>query len=85
VAECFKLTQDDLRGPRRDKPIAAARQIAMYLCRELSDMPYGQIGQLLGGRDHTTVQRGIGRVESLLLEDGSLRAIVQELRGRLER
>jgi chromosomal replication initiation ATPase DnaA len=48
-------------------------------------MPYGQIGQLLGGRDHTTVQRGIGRVESLLLEDGSLRAIVQELRGRLER
>lgn len=85
VAECFHLTADDLRGPRRDKHIAEARQIAMYLCRELSDMPYGQIGELLGGRDHTTVQRGIGRVESRLLEDGALRATVQELRGRLER
>ncbi len=85
VAEAFHLTADDLRGPRRDKHIAAARQIAMYLCRDLSDMSYGQIGEIVGGRDHTTVQRGIGRVESMLLEDGTLRAMVQELRGRLER
>ena len=52
VANYFKLTVDDLKGKKRSKDIANARQIAMYLCRTLTEETYPRIGLEFGGRDH---------------------------------
>ncbi len=55
TANYFGLTIDDLCGQSRSRVLVTARQIAMYLCRELTDMSLPKIGQQFGGRDHTTV------------------------------
>ncbi|MFL6143917.1 MAG: chromosomal replication initiator protein DnaA, partial [Labedaea sp.] len=55
TAEFFGLTIEDLCGPGKTKHVAQARQISMYLCRELTDLSLPRIGQTFGGRDHTTV------------------------------
>ena len=53
TAAYFGLTLDDLQGQSRSRVLVTARQIAMYLCRELTDMSLPKIGQQFGGRDHT--------------------------------
>ncbi|MQA16112.1 MAG: chromosomal replication initiator protein DnaA, partial [Pseudonocardiaceae bacterium] len=55
TAEFYGVTIDDLCGPGKTKQLALARQISMYLCRELTDLSLPRIGQTFGGRDHTTV------------------------------
>ena len=55
TAEYFGVTIDDLTGSSRSRVLVTARQIAMYLCRELTDLSLPKIGQTFGGRDHTTV------------------------------
>ena len=85
VADAFALTPDILCGQRRDRRAALARQVAMYLCRELADESCRAIGAAFGGRDHTTVQRGIQKVESAIPTDPEVRSIVLELRSRLSR
>src|SRR5690606_12092387 len=55
TAQYFKLSVDDLYGSSRSQSIATARQIAMYLCRERTNLSLPKIGQLFGNRDHTTV------------------------------
>ena len=55
TANYFGLTIDDLCGSSRSRVLVTGRQIAMYLCRELTDMSLPKIGQQFGGRDHTTV------------------------------
>jgi chromosomal replication initiator protein len=84
VAEEFGLTVEAIKSQRRDKEVAAARQVAMYLCRELTQTPLSQIGAVFGGRDHTTVQRAIAKVESLLPYDKVLQHSVHQLRRKLE-
>ncbi len=85
VAEQFKTTTEVLRGQRRDRPAVTARQLAMYLCREMTGTCLAQIGATLGGRDHTTIQRGIARIESQLKIDAGLQTALQETRNRLDR
>jgi chromosomal replication initiator protein len=85
TADEFGTTVETLRGERRDKETVKARQVAMYLCREICSMPLAQIGAALGGRDHTTAQRGIARLEGILLFDRPLHARVQSVKNRLER
>lgn len=85
VAESCGLTPDILRSQRRDRRAAMARQTAMYLCRELADESFRAIGAAFGGRDHTTVQRAIQKVESAIPTDPELRAAVLDLRSRLGR
>lgn len=64
VCEYFHITENDLMGPKRDQTIARARQIAMYLCREmLPEMPYAQIGKYFGDRDHSTAMHSCRKVE----------------------
>lgn len=68
VAEYFNLTEDDLLGKSRSKRIAQPRKIAMYLCRELTDLSLPKVGESFGNRDHTTVmhaERGIRKEMSL--------------------
>jgi chromosomal replication initiator protein len=81
----FGVTQELLKSQRRDKPIVTARQAAMYLCRELTDLPLAQIGAAFGGRDHTTVQRSVAKVEGLLPNDRILQRHLDQIRGKLER
>lgn len=84
VAEEFGISVDALRGERRDKEVVKARQAAMYLCRELGGINLAQIGAAIGGRDHTTVQRAIVKLENMMPFDRPLYAIVQEARRKLE-
>ena len=84
TAESFGVSIIDLEGPSRKQPLARARQVAMYLCRELTDLSLPKIGALFGGRDHTTVLHGVNNVARLMKEDQHLfdrvTALLQSLR-----
>jgi chromosomal replication initiator protein len=83
-AEAFGVSITDLEGPSRRQPLARARQVAMYLCRELTDLSLPKIGQLFGARDHTTVLHGVNTVARLIKTDRGLfdrvTALLQSLR-----
>ncbi len=83
VAYHFGLEPDQLKGRSRKRDIARPRQIAMYLIREETDASLPQIGDLLGGRDHSTILYGCERVAELVEGDGDLRREVMTLRQRL--
>jgi chromosomal replication initiator protein len=84
TAEAFGVTISDLEGPSRRQPLARARQVAMYVCRELTDLSLPKIGTLFGGRDHTTVLHGVNTVGRLMKTDqtlfDSVTALLQTLR-----
>ncbi len=79
TAEYFKLSVDDLYGSSRSQAIATARQIAMYLCRELTSLSLPKIGQLFGNRDHTTVMYANKKITELMKERRSIYNQVTEL------
>lgn len=83
VAGRYRLTPADLQGRSRRKSVAAARSLAMYLCRQLTDSHLHQIGEYLGGRDHTTVLHSCQKIEQLLTHDATTRAEVAQLRSEL--
>ena len=64
TAEYFETTVEELRGPGKTRAVALSRQIAMYLCRELTDLSLPRIGQAFG-RDHTTVMHGVRVIAEL--------------------
>jgi chromosomal replication initiator protein len=85
VARQFGCYVSDLRGDRRSQDIAYARQIAMYLARELTDTSLPQIGDRFGGRDHTTVLYAVNKIKRLLNDDHDrhLHELIQGLTSRL--
>ena len=83
VAQEFGITVAELTGPRRTRRISAPRQMAMYLMRELSQLSFPQIGEFLGGRDHTTVMHGVTKIEGALQTDPQLRDKMERIRARL--
>jgi len=85
VARQFGVHVNDLRGDRRSQDVAYARQIAMYLCRELTDASLPQIGDRFGGRHHTTVLYAVNKVERLVNDthDRQLRDLLQSMSTRL--
>ena len=84
TAEYFKLSVDDLYGSSRSQAIATARQIAMYLCRELTSLSLPKIGQLFGNRDHTTVMYANKKIAELMKERRSIYNQVTELTSRIK-
>jgi chromosomal replication initiator protein len=84
VAEFFAVTIEDLCGPAKTKHIAQARQIAMYLCRELTDLSLPRIGQTFGGRDHTTVMHADRKIRKEMAERRRTYEQVQELTSRIK-
>ncbi|WP_136709175.1 chromosomal replication initiator protein DnaA [Agromyces sp. H66] len=84
TAEYFKLTVDDLYGSSRSQAVATARQIAMYLCRELTSLSLPKIGQLFGNRDHTTVMYANKKISELMKERRSIYNQVTELTARIK-
>lgn len=85
TASYFRLTVDDLYGSSRSQAIATARQIAMYLCRERTNLSLPKIGQLFGGRDHTTVMYAYKKISELMKERRSIYNQVQEITAQLGR
>jgi chromosomal replication initiator protein len=84
TAEYFSLTMEDLCGSSRSRMLVTARQIAMYLCRELTDMSLPKIGQMFGGRDHTTVIHADRKIRAQMPERRATYNQVAELTNRIK-
>ncbi|MDQ4069225.1 MAG: chromosomal replication initiator protein DnaA, partial [Actinomycetota bacterium] len=84
TAEMFGLSVDDLRGKSRSRPLVTARQIAMYVLREVTDFSYPAIGREFGDRDHTTVMHAVTKISKLMAERRAIYEQVTELMTRLK-
>ncbi len=85
TAQYFRLSVDDLYGSSRSQSVATARQIAMYLCRERTNLSLPKIGQLFGNRDHTTVMYACKKIAQLMKERRSIYNQVSEITTQLGR
>jgi len=84
AAGFYQLSVDDLYGSSRSQAIALARQVAMYLCREMTNLSLPKIGQLFGNRDHTTVMYANKKIGELMKERRSIYNQVTELTSRIK-
>jgi len=83
VSSYFSISVEDIEGGKRSQDYTIPRQIAMYLIRELTNLSLPQIGNLFGGRDHTTVLYSIDKIKRELKKDENLKAAVEEIRRML--
>lgn len=83
AAEVFGFTPEELRGPSRNRPLVQARQVAMYVLRQLTDHSYPTIAREFGGRDHTTVIHAVNKIESLMAERAKVYQDVELLTRKL--
>nr|MDD6336064.1 chromosomal replication initiator protein DnaA [bacterium] len=83
VAQAQDVTVEQIKSPTRSARVVMARQISMYLLRELTTLSLPRIGDLLGGRDHSTVLYGMDKVEKLMATNTNLRQQVYDLRRRI--
>lgn len=79
VSDYFNISTDDIKGKRRTRQIAFPRQIAMYICREITDYSTTEIGQEFGGKDHTTVMHAHQRIGERMTTDSTLEPTINEL------
>lgn len=84
VAEHFNVRLSDMHSARRARAVARPRQVAMYLCKQLTQRSLPEIGRKFGGRDHTTVMHAVRRVDELIAADHSFAEDVHLLRRMLE-
>jgi chromosomal replication initiator protein len=83
TSEYFGVSLDDLTGGSRTRVLVQARQIAIYLCRELTELSLPKIGQTFGGRDHTTVMHAERKIRSLMTERRNVYNQITELTSRI--
>ena len=83
-SDYFGVSLEDLRGHSRSRVLVNARQVAMYLCRELTDLSLPRIGQAFGGRDHTTVMHADRKIRQQMAERRSLYNQIAELTNRIK-
>ena len=79
VSRTFNVSTDDIRSNKRSSNISKARQISMYVVREITAMPMESIGAEFGGRDHSTVIYALNQVEKLMQKDSKTRAAVNDI------
>lgn len=84
VCSFFKLKMDELLAKKRTRNVAFPRQIAMYLCREMTEASLPRIGEVFGGRDHTTVLHAHDKISKERSEDAKLNSTINELIRRIE-
>jgi chromosomal replication initiator protein len=84
TADYFGVQAADLKGNSRSRVLVNARQVAMYLCREMTDMSLPRIGQAFGGRDHTTVMHANKKIRKQMSERRALYNQIAELTNRLK-
>ena len=80
VSLYFNLKVTEMSSPRRSINIARPRQIAMYLCKEVTSFSYPEIGKAFGGKDHTTVMHAVKKIEALSIADFKLKKDLIDLR-----
>ena len=83
VSEHFSVSVQDMKSGKRNADIANPRQISMYLCREMTDIPLKTIGLMLGGRDHSTVSHGIDKVKEELQYDEALQNTIDIIKKKI--
>ncbi len=81
VAKYFSIDKDELAGNKRSNDIAFPRQIAMYLCREIANMSFPQIGTDFGGRDHSTVMHAYNKISKEVKEKNNTKLIVESVKN----
>jgi chromosomal replication initiator protein len=79
VAEYFQIELEELRSVKRQRSILYPRQVAMYLCRRLTEASLPEIGRAFGGRDHTTVMHAVGKIEREIAQDAHKKHTVEHL------
>ena len=85
VCKYYSVNKDDLVGKRKNKEIVEPRQICMYLICEMLDLPLVSIGQIFGGRDHTTVIHAREKVSDLIKENNRIKVTVNDLKSMANR
>lgn len=83
VAEHFGITVDQIMSKSRSSSVAKPRQIAMYLCKTMTDHPLDSIGQLLGGRDHSTISYGVNKITDDMSADPKFKQTVETVRKKI--
>lgn len=83
VADHFGITTADITSQRRSNEIAYPRQIAMYLCRFMTDVPYETIGSYMGKRDHSTVKYGVDKISKDIKSDASLANTIEVIKKKI--
>lgn len=83
VAEHFNMTPNDIISQKRNKELVYARQIVMYLCRTMLDIPLQQVGEFLGKRDHSTVISGVKKIEKGMNTNDSIKNTVEVLKKKI--
>lgn len=81
VAKYFSIDKEELSGSKRSNDIAFPRQIAMYLCREIANMSFPQIGNEFGNRDHSTVMHGYNKISKEIKEKNNTKLIVESVKN----
>ena len=84
ISDILGFSVDAMRGKSRQRPLVTARQMAMYVFRELTDLSYPAIARLFGGRDHTTVIHAVDKIQRLMKERKQIYDQVTELVTRLK-
>ncbi len=84
VSEHYNIRLSDMIGPKRVRSFARPRQVAMYLCKQMTSRSLPEIGRRFGGRDHTTVMHGVRRIEELKVQDAQIAEDLEILRRALE-
>ena len=83
VGQDYGVTIEGMKSRKRTRTLTVPRQVAMYLCRQLTDLPLVEIGQAFGGRDHTTVIHACDKIENEMTSDRSTRMRIEQLRTRI--
>ena len=83
VSDHFNVSVSELKGSRRNARTAGARQIVMYLCRQMTDASLQRIGDLLGGRDHSTVNHGVDKIARDVEKDEALRNTIEIIQKKI--
>jgi chromosomal replication initiator protein len=83
VYKYFSINKTDLLGPRRQKELVLPRQISMFLIHQECKLPFEKIGQILGGRDHTTIMHGVGKIKLAINRDREIQRMVMEVKSQL--
>jgi len=84
VSEHYNIRLSDMIGPKRVRSFARPRQVAMYLCKQMTSRSLPEIGRRFGGRDHTTVMHGVRRIEELRNQDDQIAEDIEILRRTLQ-
>jgi chromosomal replication initiator protein len=80
IAEHYDLNINDLKGKKKTKNIVFARQLAMYIAREITEYSTTELGQSFGGRDHTTVMHSVDKIKGQLLTDSKMESTIESLK-----